>query len=343
MKRLLCGSVVFAVSLAVASCASDPTSDFRGDPARIIADPTSLFLNQGSDKDVIVRLEDNQGDPLPGDWEITAPGSGFTVERNPDFQGTTVGVPLESEAQFIVTAGDTPTASSFTLTAGGLSLDIPVRVLPTSVVAAFSNAAPAANEPITVTAEGFTFLPNAAISVGGKAGLILANDGASLTFIPAPGSAGFALIENIAVNFLPAAPLSLETTTEIAAGAFTGTDAPATAPAMPVPAAGASVILYDDGTFTGADITGDGGIGAQYYQFTVTEAGDYQFVTDWVGDDTDIDAIVCFDAACADGAFAGSGLDHPEDGTLTLTPGTYYFVSVLFAGAAVPFSVTVSR
>jgi hypothetical protein len=211
------------------------------------------------------------------------------------------------------------------------------------VVAAFSNAAPAANEPVTVTAEGFTFLPDAVISVAGKPGLILSNDGASLTFIPAPGSAGFALIENIAVNFLPAAPLSLETTTEIAAGAFTGTDAPATAPAMPVPAAGASVILYDDGTFTGADITGDGGIGAQYYQFTVTEAGDYQFVTDWVGDDTDIDAIVCFDAACADGAFAGSGLDHPEDGTLSLTPGTYYFVSVLFAGAAVPFSVTVSR
>jgi hypothetical protein len=75
----------------------------------------------------------------------------------------------------------------------------------------------------------------------------------------------------------------------------------------------------------------------------VTEAGDYRFVTDWVGDDTDLDPVVCFDVACAGGAFAGTGLDHPEDGTLTLDPGTYYFVSVLFAGPAVPFSVTISR
>jgi hypothetical protein len=342
MKRLFGGSVVFAASLVLVSCSNDPTSDFRGDPARIVADPSSIFLDQGDNTSIIVRLEDDQGDPLPADWQATA-GSGITVDRNEDFLGTTVGAPLESEAQFDVVAGNTPVATSVTVSGGGLELEIPVRVTPTSLVASFSNAAPAVFEQVTVTAEGFTFLPDAAISFGGTPAFIVANDGASLTFIPAPGSTGPALVDNIAVNFLPTSPLSLETTTEIAVPALTGTEAPATAPPIPVPAAGESVIIYDNGTFAGADITGDGGTGAQYYQFTVTEAGDYHFVTDWVGDDTDIDAVVCFDAACSDGAFAGTGLTHPEDGTLTLAPGTYYFVSVLFEGAAVPFNVTISR
>jgi hypothetical protein len=343
MKRLFGGSVVFAASLVLVSCSSDPTSDFRGTPTRIVADPSSIFLDQGTNLPVNVRLEDDQGDPLTADFEIAATGTGITVDRNEDFLGTTVGAPLGSEAQFVVFAGNTPVATSFTLTAGGLSLEIPVKVTPTSLVATFSNPAPAINEPVTITAEGFTFLPEAAISVGGKPALILSNDGASVTFLPVPGSTGPALVEGIAVNFLPTAPLSLETTTEISVPAFTGTESPATAPAIPVPAAGGSVLIYDGGVFAGADITGDGGVGAQYYTFTVTEAGDYHFVTDWVGDDTDIDAIVCFDAACSDGAFAGTGVTHPEDGTLTLAPGTYYFVSVLFAGPPVPFNVTISR
>jgi hypothetical protein len=342
MKRLFCGSVVFAASLVLVSCSSDPTGDFRGDPVRIVADPSSIFLEQGANASVIVRLEDDQGNPLATDWQITA-GSGITVDRNEDFLGTTVGAPLESEAQFDVFAGNAPVATSFTVSAGGLDLEVPVRVTPTNLVASFSNAAPAASEPVTITAEGFTFLADATIAFGADTALILSNDGTSVTFIPIPGSTGPATVSNIAVNFLPTTPLTLETTTELTAAAFTGTEAPATAPVIPVPAAGESVVLYDGGTFAGADITGDGGVGAQYYQFTVTEAGDYHFVTDWIGDDTDIDAVVCFDAACSSGAFAGTGLTHPEDGTLTLAPGTYYFVSVLFDGTPVPFNVTISR
>jgi len=344
MKRLLCGSVVLAASLVLVSCSSDPTGDFRGTPTRISAEPTSLFLDQAANADVIVTLLDDQGDPLPGAFEVTAQGNGITVAKNENFLGTTTGVPLESQAQFIVTAGDTPTPTSFTLTSGELSIDIPVKVMPTEVpTAAFSNPAPGVNDTVTVTAEGYSFLPSAAISFGGDSAIIVANDGTTLTFLPLPGSTGPALLEGIAIDFLPTTPLSLQTTSEISVAAFTGTESTATAPAIPVPAAGDStLVLFDNGTFTGLDITGDGGIGAQYYQFTVTEAGDYRFITDWSGD-ADIDAIVCFDAACAGGAFAGSGLTHPEDGTLTLAPGTYYFVAVLFAGAATPFFLTIDR
>lgn len=348
MKRLLCGSVVLAASLGVISCNGDPTGDFRNGPTRINAEPSSVFLDQGTDEAVTVTLVDDQGDPLAGDFEIASTGAGITVARNDAFLGTTVGAPLESQAQFIITAGDTPTPSSFTLTAGGLSVDIPVSVLPVSIPAVFSNATPAMNEAVTVTAPGFIFQEGGAIIFGADTAIILsrAEDGSSVTFVPAPGSTGTAIIDSVSVDFLPDVKVSLPTAAEIAVAALTpaaGTGSTATAPSIPVPALGETVAYFDAGVFTAPDITGDGGLGAQYYTFTVTEDGDYRFVTNWAGG-ADIDAIVCFDAACVGGAFAGPGNAHPEDGTLTLTAGTYYFVSVLFAGTAPPnFSVTISR
>jgi hypothetical protein len=58
------------------------------------------------------------------------------------------------------------------------------------------------------------------------------------------------------------------------------------------------------------------------YNAAVVPAGDYTITTNWPGT-SDIDAILCVDAACSDRAFAGTGLTQPEVGTLTLTPGTY--------------------
>jgi len=110
-----------------------------------------------------------------------------------------------------------------------------------------------------------------------------------------------------------------------------------------VPALGGTVNFFDTGALANPDITGDGGLGAQYYRFTVTEAGDYHFVTNWPNA-ADLDAIVCFDAGCSDGAFAGTGSTQPEDGTLTLQPGTYFYSDVLFEGDAPPyFQLTLSH
>jgi hypothetical protein len=344
MKRLLSSSVILAASLVLASCNSDPTSDFRGDPTRIVAEPSFIFVDQDDDQNVVVKLEDDQGDPLPATFEITDGGSGITVAQDPNYLGTTIGGPLQSEAQFIVTAGSAPISTGFSLAAAGLSIDIPVRVMPTVLpTAVFSNPTPAAQEIVTVTAEGYTFLPTAAISVGGNPALVLGNDGTTLTFLPVPGSTGPAQIDTVAINFLPTTPLVLPTSAELAVAGYTGREAPATAPEIPAPSVvGDSTFFYDGGGFLGADITPDGGIGAQYYRFVITEAGDYRFLTNWVGD-ADFDPVVCFDVDCATVQFAGTGLDHPEDGTLTLAAGTYYWATVLFAGAAEPFTLTIYR
>jgi hypothetical protein len=343
MKRLLCGSVVLAVSLTLASCSSDPTGDFQGDPARIVADPSSIFLDQGATKTVNVRLEDDAGDPLAGDWEIATTGSGITVERNPNFLGTTTGAPLESEAQFVVTAGDSPVPTSFTLTAGGLSLEIPVKVTPVNIAAAtFSNPAPAVNEAVTVTAEGYTFLPDAAISFGGTPALVLgvAEDGSSMTFLPAPGTTGTALIDNVSINFLPGTPLSLETTQELTVAALVplaGTDAPGTAPALVVPEVGATSTLYDGGTFDfPAPIFGGafGEFPARLYSFTVPADGDYTVSLDWAGGVQDMGVYYFLpDGTTETGSAADAGGEgaHPEESTSTFTAGTYLMAVINFS------------
>ncbi len=350
MKRLLCGSVVLAASLVLVSCKGDPTSDFRGTPTRILAEPSSIFLDQGADADVIVTLLDDQGDPLPGAFEVTAQGNGITVVKNEAFLGTTVGVPLESQAQFIVTAGATPMASSFTLTSGELSIEVPVKVTPTDLPSAvFSNPTPAVNEPVTVTAEGYTFLPEAAISFGDTPQLVLANDGASLTFLPFPSTAGTALIDNIAPNFLPTTPFSLETTAELTVPDLTplpGTDAPATAPPITVAAAGETTTFFDAGTYDYPAPIFGGAFGlfpARLYSLTITADGDYTVSLDWEGGVEDLGVYYFLaDGVAETGspADAGGAGAHPEESTSTLTAGEYRLAVVNFSGTNPP-SITI--
>jgi hypothetical protein len=339
MKRLLCGSVVLAASLGLVSCNGDPTSDFRDGPTLIVADPSTMFVDQGDAEEVVVKVTNDAGDPLATEWEVTETGSGISVERNPDFLPTTVGAPLESEVQFIVTAGDAPTPSSFTISAGELSLEVPVNVLPTSVPSAtFSNAAPAINELVTLTAEGYTFLPDAAVVIGGDSAAIIANDGNSITFVPVPGSSGPATLGNVAINFLPTTPLSVPTTAEIAVGTgpVAGSEDPATAPTLPTPALGEHTVFFDTPDFV---TTID-----HWYQLTVTEAGLYTITVDWdIG--SDIDVIFCEGQPAPDFSNCplASFVNHPEEIEAELVPGTYLILvedfGVNAAGATVEITV----
>lgn len=349
MKRLLCGSVVLAGSLVLVSCKGDPTSEFRGEPTRINAEPTSLFIDQGTDAPVTLTLVDDQGDPLEGTFEIGATGTGITVVKNENFLGTTVGAPLVSQTQFIVTAGDTPTPSSFTVTAGELSIDIPVAVTPTAIAtAAFSNPTPAVNEAVSITAEGYTFQPDATISFAGTPAIVLgvAEDGSALTFLPAPGTTGPAEVQNVSINFLPTAALTLPTTAEMTVGELvplTGTDAPGTAPALTVPAVGETSTFYDGGAYEYPAPLFGTTLPARLYSFTVPADGDYTFSIDWAGGVEDLGAYFFLsDGTTETGtpADAGGGGAHPEESTSTLTAGTYLMAVVNFS-ATIPAFISI--
>jgi hypothetical protein len=251
----------------------------------------------------------------------------------------------------VVTGLDQPGSTSFKITSADLSLEIPVRVLPTVLAASFSNAAPAINEPTTITLpEGYTFGSTAAVQSNLGPGLVqsISSDGTSLSVVLIPGSVGPLTLSGVSFVNLPGVPISLPSIDPVAASTtpLAGTESPATAPSIPVPPLNGVVNFFDTGTFANPDITGDGGVGTQYYKVTITEAGDYDFSLSWPGaaDAPDMDAVLCSDAACAGGVFAGAGNTLPEEKKITLVPGTYYYSVVLFAGSPPPrIQITVSH
>jgi len=349
MKRSMCGLVVLAALTALWSCKGDPTESFRTGE-EVIATPTSLFVDQGSGEFVTVQVVDEQGNQIGTDFTAQNVGPGITVAFDSTYLATTNGARLQTSARFVVT-GVAPGSTSFEVAAGGAVDTIPVRVVPTSFTATFSNAAPATNEAVTVTLPaGYKFVTGAAVSSDLGTGIVtsVAPDSNSLSVVLLPGSSGPLTLSGVEADFLPGLPLNgLPTVDVITVGAtpVAGTGSTATAPTLTVPALDATSGFVDVGTFTAADPTVDGGVGAQFYKLVITEAGDYTITTDWpTASASDLDAVQCPSTGCAGASvFVGTGTTHPEQGTLTLAPGTYFLAVVLFAGTPTQFSIQIDH
>ena len=226
-----------------------------------------------------------------------------------------------------------------TLETTGHKLTTPVV---TEIAASFSPASAAPNQAITVTAPGFKFLPDVTVAFATGAGIVtsVGADSNSVTILADPGASGVGTFGNVALDFLPAVPLTLTSVNTIAVSttplqSISGAT-PAAAPTITIPALDATSAFYDTGTFTGADLSLDQGVGAQYYKVVVADSGDYTFTVNWEANGADIDMVLCPDVTCGAGAgdFLGTGVDQPESDVRTLAPGTYYFDAVLFAGTA---------
>jgi hypothetical protein len=349
MKRSMCGLVLFAAAAGLWSCNGDPTGDFRTGET-VVADPSTVFVDQGSSKFVTVEAVDSQGNQLSGNFEAQNVGAGITVEKDTTFLQTSTGAPISTAARFVVT-GVAPGSTSFDVTTGGATSTVPVRVIPTSFAATFSTATAAANEPVTVTLPaGFKFVAGAGASSALGAGVVtsVAVDSSSLVVVLPLGSSGPITLDSVQADFLPGVTLGgLPTDATIAVDATpaAGTGSTATAPSLPVPALDATSGFFDIGVFSAADVTVDGGVGAQYYKLVITEAGDYTVTTDWPAASTsDIDAVLCPSSGCAGAAtFVGSGTTHPEQGTVTLAPGTYFLAVILFAGGPTDFGIRIDH
>jgi hypothetical protein len=345
MKRSMFG--VLALVAGMSACSGDPTGDLRDEVVGIVADPTSLFIAQGDSAAIIVTAIDGQGNALDvSDLTFQSDASLISVAEDPTYLSVTTGGQLEQGRRLFI-KGVAPANAKLTLSTNGKSLDVPVRVTPITVAATFSNAAPAANELVTITLPtGFKFGVGAAVSslLTGP-GIIesISADSTSADVLLAPATTGSLTIDSITVDFVPGVKFSLPTVDTVAVGALTpapGTDSPSTAPSLTVPPVDGTTGFFDVGTFTAADLSTDGGVGAQYYKFTVTEDGDYTFTTNW-DNTSDIDMEICSDVTCSDGGmFIGAGNTQPETALVTLTAGVYYFDVVLFAGAP-PGSVSI--
>jgi Bacterial pre-peptidase C-terminal domain len=198
MNRLTSGMVPFLALLLAVGCSGDATDPLRGGATRIDAAPSQLFLQLGETKTVDVSAVDDQGNQISSAYEVTATGSGITVRRDSTFlpifiNDSTLSVPAEAPVfRFVVTATGYG-ATSFTVSADGKDVTVPVQVVAQSVIeAAISNLNPALNEEVTITAPpGTSFSPTSQVTLADAAAVqpftvSVAPDGSSIVFLAAP-------------------------------------------------------------------------------------------------------------------------------------------------------------
>ncbi len=360
MKRSMCGLVVLTMAAGLWSCNGDPTSDLQGSEKRVVADPSTVVLGQGTQKFVVVEEVDAQGNQQAVNFTIRNVGPGITVEEDPTYLATTIGTNLETSQRFIVT-GNELLNSSFTVETNGDTLLIPVTVAPNDFAPAFSNLAPAQNQELTVTAPaGYTFMPGAFISFGADVGVVTSRspDGTAFSFVPQPlfpdpteipptPKFRTATIDSVEAAYIPGVPLTLPTTDSVLIpllDTVPGHNSTSTAPVIPTPVQGGASAFFDTGGFTGTDIVypqlGFSSNGAQYYQFTLTEPLDTVNITlNWPASSlADLDLILCPEPSCDINTanLVAAGASHPESGDYILPAGTYYIVAEFFASAVPP-------
>jgi len=210
MNRFRCRMVpVFALALA-AACSDDSFTDIQGDLDRLVATPTQLFIEIGETETVQVSGVDGQGNPLTFNYEVTDPGTGIDVRRDSTFlpvyvDDSTLQVPSVGERYRFVVTGQAYGATSFTVSAGGQEVVIPVQVVPQNgITATFSNATPALGETVTITAPaGTRFSPTSTVTAPGTAQpvvLSIAADGSTMDVVLPPNLAEAQLILNDVVS-----------------------------------------------------------------------------------------------------------------------------------------------
>jgi hypothetical protein len=206
MNRFRSGTVPLFALLVLVGCSSEPTEDLRDGPTALVAAPTQLFIELGGIKNVEVGSVDAQGNPIDLNYEVTATGAGITVRRDSSFlpifvdDSTLQAPPVGPRFRFIV-EGTGYANSSFTVTAGELSITVPVQVVPQSGLAAtFDDDTLDLGQAVTLTAPaGVTFLETATVEIAGNPliPVILAQDATSITFLPPPNVNGAITVNGV--------------------------------------------------------------------------------------------------------------------------------------------------
>ena len=233
-----------------------------------------------------------------------------------------------SVSNLMISYGD---VGGYTATSGGVTFTTPTIA---SVAATFSSATPAAGAALTITLPaGYKFVSGAGVTFGGDDGFgtAVAPDSNSITTVPPPGFTGAPDLANIALDFLLGAAISVPTASNVTVGAgLAGTDDPNTAPALPIPGPGTSVVVYDNGDPFAAAIAGEDRV----YAITLGAPTTLQINLAWNnGADVDLLAVdggvtgfIC--------GFAGATGANPENLTCALPAGTSYLIANLYAGTA---------
>jgi hypothetical protein len=237
MNRLVRGSVLFAAAVTAWACGGLDTGDIDTTEA-LVADPAVVFVSNTDSQAVFVEALNALAQQLEGDFAITDVGAGLVAFIDEAYAPVTGREGNPTQVRVFVRGTDSSTfvSSSFTVSANGKSLVVPVNITPSILRIAFPNPTPVLGEPITLTAPpNVVFTSATTITAGDGVAAItgLSADSTQITFLLGPNvNLQVATITDIGVTYLP--NNSYDVTTTGAVTTPTVTEFPATfAPAAP--------------------------------------------------------------------------------------------------------------
>lgn len=207
MNRILRGAVLLAVSAVVGACSSDsgPTED--GPPVAIKAEPSAVFISRADSEAVALRVVDKQGTSVLQPIMITNVGPGINVRADsayrPIYHGDTlIFNPNTTELQVWVSTSALAN-SSFTVTSGDLTLDVPVVVTPNKDESfPFSTLTPALGEVVTANVSSdLLFTDSTQIIFGADTLDPISLSETSLSFNAGPDLLGPAVFTNVTLSY----------------------------------------------------------------------------------------------------------------------------------------------
>ncbi len=225
MTRLIRGSVLLAACVGLWSCGTDSTSSEAGVPYKISSLPSVVFIKTDSSQLISFQLVDELDGQIPATWTITSSSPNFTVALDSSYRPVynSDGTLTLPDSQVLVRATITGVAlggSTFTVSAGGKTLDIPVNVVPGTLYATFSPANPAPGAVVTMTMPPTLRLtPASAITFPGNVNPVaytMAADSMSATFISAPTTDTMATVTNVYnIEYPTITPVTLRSQTKV--------------------------------------------------------------------------------------------------------------------------------
>lgn len=210
MKRILRGAVLLAVTAVLGACGTEPDQVKGGAADHIVADPGVVFISREDSQAVKIRLEDAQGTALHDPITISNIGAGINVRPDSAFRpiftdGDSLVFNTNGTELRVWVSTSALANSSFTINAGGLTLNVPVVVTPNKNESfPFSNLAPALGEVVTATVTSDLLFTDSTKVVFGSQTLTpvsVATDGKTLTFNTAPDLLGPATFTNVTLSY----------------------------------------------------------------------------------------------------------------------------------------------
>ncbi len=195
--------------MSLGACSTEPDQVSPGSADHIVAEPAVVFVSRTDSQNVRIRVVDQQGTSVLQPISISTVGPGISVRADSAFRpiyhgDTLVFNPNTTELRVWVSTSELDN-SSFSITSGDLTLDVPVVVTPNSAESfPFSTLTPALGEVVTASVTSDLLFTDSTLVIFGGDTLTpvsVAPDGTTLTFNAGPDLLGPAKFTNVTLTY----------------------------------------------------------------------------------------------------------------------------------------------